>query len=261
MTRVLDGRTFLGHPGGMVGYLAALQADPAVGLAVVVLQNGLMGRPMALARAALVALGGPAAGGGRAAGANRAAADDAPEPDRTGVYRADADHPDADPLEIAASPDGPTLRWQGRLVTLEALGEGRYLAPDPDLDRFALRFEPADERPDIVWHGPTRFVRDGAAAPPLPAPDAAVAALAGHYRSHNPWTTNFRVILRGDVPWLLFSAAPDGFEDEQPLALRADGSFGIADDPGNPEDLRFDTVIDGRPLRAWLSGCPYYRVG
>ena len=59
----------------------------------------------------------------------------------------------------------------------------------------------------------------------------------------------------------MFPAAPDGFKDEQPLVPRADGSFGVADDPGDPEDLRFDTVVDGRPVRAWLSGFPYYRVG
>jgi hypothetical protein len=34
----------------------------------------------------------------------------------------------------------------------------------------------------------------------------------------------------------------------------------VSDDPGNPETLRFDTVIDGRALRAWLSGWPYYRA-
>ena len=261
------GRTFLGHYGGMIGYLSALLVDPVAGLAAVVLQNGVMGDPMALARAVLAALSGPEAGGGSASGAPSASgahgapADDASEPDRAGVYRPDPDHPDTDQLEITAGPDGPQLHWRDRSLVLEALGEGRFLAPDPDLDRYALRFEPAEERPVSIWHGPTRFIRDGVAAPALPAPESAVAALAGHYRSHNPWITNFRVILRGDVPWLVFPAAPDGFEDEQRLVPRADGSFGVGDDPGGPEDLRFDTVVDGRPLRAWLSGFPYYRVG
>jgi hypothetical protein len=87
-----------------------------------------------------------------------------------------------------------------------------------------------------------------------------VATIAGHYRSHNPWTTNFWVILRDAVPWLVFAAAPDGFEDEQPLIARPDGSFAAGEDPRTPEDIRFDTVVDGRTLRAWLSGSPYYRV-
>jgi CubicO group peptidase (beta-lactamase class C family) len=52
-------RTFLGHPGGMIGYLSALLVDPEAGLAAVVLQNGSMGDPMALAQAALAAVRGP----------------------------------------------------------------------------------------------------------------------------------------------------------------------------------------------------------
>ena len=50
-------------------------------------------------------------------------------------------------------------------------------------------------------------------------------------------------------------------DDEQPLVELPDGSFRVGDDPGNPETARFDTVVDGRALRAWLSGWPYYRVG
>jgi hypothetical protein len=261
------GRSFVGHYGGMIGYLSALLVDPAAGLVAVVLQNGCMGEPMALARAALVAVRGPEAGGGSASGTHAAPAalgtpaEAAPEPDRTGTYRADPDRGDTEPLEITAGARRFSLQWRGRAIALGALGDGRFLAPDPELDLYALRFEPAGERPVIAWHGPTRFVRDGSTAPPLPAPEPPVAALAGHYRSHDPWVTNFRVILRGDVPWLVFAAAPDGFEPEQALVPRADGSFCVGDDPGGPEDLRFDIVVDGRPLRAWLSGFAYYRVG
>ena len=62
-TRVIGGRTYVGHGGGMIGYLAALQVDPAAQLAIVVLENGTIGRPMALARASLATLRGPKAGG------------------------------------------------------------------------------------------------------------------------------------------------------------------------------------------------------
>ena len=278
-TRVTGGRAFLGHGGGMVGFVAGLQVEPAADLGVVVLENGLMGRPMTLARAILTTLGAEeaarrtvsatadpaAADRASAAGASPPDARDAApvghiEPDRTGTYRMDHADRHADALEIVAGPGGPALRRQGHSHALEALGDGRYLVPDPDFDRFALCFEPADGRPAVVWHGPTRFIRDGAAAPPLTSPGPAVAGMAGHYRSHNPWTTNFRIIFRGDVPWLVFVAGPDGFEDEQPLTARPDGSFLVGDDQGGPEDLRFDATVAGRPLRAWLSGFPYYRV-
>lgn len=99
------------------------------------------------------------------------------------------------------------------------------------------------------------------ASPGSAVPAPALSALAGTYRSHDPWTPTFRVVLRGDVPWLCFWAAPDGFEDEQPLRPFGQGGFRVGDDPLGPERLRFDTVINGRATRAWLSGWDYYRTG
>jgi hypothetical protein len=152
------------------------------------------------------------------------------------------------------------LRLDGREVALEEWGDDLFLAPDPAFDRFAFAVErPADGPPEL-WHGGRRYVRAGIEPRPLPEPSAELRAAAGHYRSHNPWTTNFRVVLRGDRPWLLFASAPDGFDDEQPLVALPDGSFRAGEDPGNPETVRFDSVLDGRALRAWLSGWPYYRA-
>jgi hypothetical protein len=94
----------------------------------------------------------------------------------------------------------------------------------------------------------------------LSAPSAGLLAIAGHYRSYNPWTSNFRVVLRGDRAWLVFAAPPEGFRIEQLLVPAPDGAFRVSDDPTDPEVVRFDTIADGRALRAWLSGWPYYRV-
>lgn len=224
-----------------------------------------MGSPMALARAVLGAARGAEGSTSDADRATTPGAGASPGGQATGraaIYRVDGPGAETDQLEIVDGLRGPILHRRGcPPLPLQELGDGRFLAPDQDLDRFALCFDPADGRPDVAWHGPARFIRDGAAVAPLPPPDPAVAALAGQYRSHDPWVTNFRVILRGDVPWLLFAAAPDGFEDEQPLVARDDGSWRVGDDPLGPEDIRFDMVVGGRPLRAWLSGYPYFRVG
>jgi CubicO group peptidase (beta-lactamase class C family) len=249
MTRTLDGRTFIGHTGGMIGFVAGLQVEPASGLGVVVLMNAICGAPMMMGRAIL---------GVEPAGVD----DDAEATDalnRVGTYLPDP-AANLQPLEIMAKGTGLVLRSGDADVALEALGDGRYLAPDVAWDRFALQFTPAEGRPTAIWQGGDRYVRDGADVPPDGSPDPSVAAIAGHYRSHNPWTSNFWVIVRGAVPWLVFAAAPDGFEDEQPLLARPDGSYAAGEDPRTPEDLRFDTIVDGRPLRAWLSGSPYYRV-
>jgi hypothetical protein len=186
-------------------------------------------------------------------------ADDATTPDMPpGIYASAT--PGHEPFEIVA--DGELkLRIGGREVSLEALDEDLFLAPDPTLDRFAVRVDRLTNGERELWHGGHRYVRAGLPSRPLPEARAELRAIVGHYRSHNPWTTNFRVLLRGDQPWLFFAAAPDGFATEQQLVPLADGSFRVGDDCGNPERLSFDALADGRALRAWLSGWPYYRAG
>jgi hypothetical protein len=171
-----------------------------------------------------------------------AAAAAAPDTSVAGVYGE---------LEIVADDDGLLLRSGGREIALDALDDDLFVARDSAFGAFPLHVQG-----DELWHGRRRYVRAGATAPPLPE----LRAIAGRYRSHNPWTTNFQVVLRGDRPWLVFASAPDGFDDQQPLSAAPDGLFHVGDDPGNPEQLRFDTLVDGRALRAWLSGWPYYRA-
>ena len=76
--------------------------------------------------------------------------------------------------------------------------------------------------------------RQGTAPRRLPEPSAELQAIAGHYRSHNPWTTNFRIVLRGDEPWLIFAGAPDGFDTEQILVPLDDGSYRVGDGSRQP---------------------------
>jgi hypothetical protein len=80
-------------------------------------------------------------------------------------------------------------------------------------------------------------------------------AYPGHYRSHNSWYSNFRVVLRKGELLLI---EPNG--DEELLKPLENGHFRIGADPGSPERIRFDTLIEGRADRAIFSGCPYYRT-
>jgi hypothetical protein len=249
--RNLDGRRFIGHGGGMVGYLAGMQADPDANLGAIVLQNSMSSNPMALARTVIRIADGEQE---EVAGIPSTAAWD----ELVGVY--EPDKPGYAPIEIVAAENGATLRCDGREVALEELGSDLFLVPDTAFDRFPISVVRPTAQILELWHGGQRYVRAGTATRGLPEPSAELEGIAGHYRSHNPWTTNFRVVLRGDQPWLIFAGAPDGFHTEQPLISREDNSFRAGDDPGNPESLGFDTVVDGRALRAWLSGWPYYRA-
>ena len=255
--RALNGHRFIGHGGGMVGYAAGIETEPDTGLGAIVLQNAARTSPMALARL-VIEIVRKARDGATLSSVASSPISIAPAPEGLAGTYLSADTA-CDPIEIVPD-EGLRLRLGGREIALEALEDDLFLAPDEALDRFPLRVEhPTDGAPE-VWHASHRYVLVGAAARPLPAPPDELRAIAGQYRSHNPWTTNFHVFLRGDRPWLYFADPPDGFAVEQQLVQQPDSSFRVGEDAGNPEVLRFDTIVDRRALRAWLSGWPYYRV-
>ncbi len=86
-------------------------------------------------------------------------------------------------------------------------------------------------------------------------PPAAWRTYAGHYRCHNPWLSNLRVVLRRDR---LLLVTPAG--EEKVLVPLAGGLFRVGEDERLPERLRFDTPVGGQALRANLTGCDYYRT-
>ena len=63
----------------------------------------------------------------------------------------------------------------------------------------------------IAYSGPTTF-----------APPADWAAYPGHYRAHNPWRANFRIVLRKGALLLIESSG-----DEEPLTALERGIFRV----------------------------------
>ena len=90
-------------------------------------------------------------------------------------------------------------------------------------------------------------------SPPAPELDM-YAAFYGRYRSYNPWMPGFRVEQRENG---LTAALAWG--DEKPLTPLGGAEFRVGEEDWSPERLRFDAVVDGRALRANLSGETYYR--
>ena len=137
LIRKLDGRTFIGHGGGMVGYLAGMQADPNANLGAIVLQNGMGARPMTLARRAVRIADGEAESPSTVAASAHE--------ELVGLYEP--------PLEIVAAANGPLLRHDGRDITLEEWEDDVFVASDADFDRFPLRVERPTGGELEVWHG------------------------------------------------------------------------------------------------------------
>jgi hypothetical protein len=110
-----------------------------------------------------------------------------------------------------------------------------------DLQRGAQPAPPGDPEP---------YPPDSPPAAPLAEYDA----LYGRYRSYNPWLPGFRVEQRESG--LTASLA---WGDDKPLVPVGEAEFRVGEDGWSPERLRFDAVVDGRALRANLSGETYYR--
>jgi hypothetical protein len=238
----------------MIGYFAGLMVDLDDGLGVVTMVNG-PGRPVGIARTALEYA--QAAIHGRPLPAPKV--EDPRETENAAAY---AGRYGTDQSAIALVADGTKLklRHDGEQTVLEPQWPDVFSVNHPDFSRFLLRFE-RDEADQVIAasHGGDWYPREGAPASDAPAYPLAWDAYPGHYRSHNPWAPNFRVVLRQGQLWLIFPAEPDGFDDEQPLIPLDDGLFRAGDDPDRPEWLRFDTIVAGQALRADLSGGDYFR--
>lgn len=259
-TTIVDGRTRIGHGGGMVGYFAGMVGDVETGVGVVALVNG-PGAPDLIARTAF--------------GFALAAMDGTPFAfpdleDATAVADAAAfvgnwvaveGHDVPARLRIAA--DGAALLVAAEEATapLHPYDRDVVVTAAPPLARFPLRFHRGDdEQARRATYGDTLYAVAGQLAPPPVPHSAEWGGLPGHYRSHHPWTPSIRVSLREGRLWLFLPSEPDGLAAEQPLVPLADGEFRAGDDPRIPERIRFDVPIDGRTHRAALSGRDYFRV-
>jgi D-alanyl-D-alanine carboxypeptidase len=275
VTRSIDGYECIGHSGGMVGFNTLLVTEPATGIAVIVLLNGLDDR-MAIATYAPPAdptLVGEAAG--EYAGDYRFAGDSSTlpgaDPEGTeGDQSADLSTPGAvrvltltardGRLVLGAAADpGIAAAPSGEDIVLERRGHDLFLAPHVDWDKFHLRFERDDGGAVVALsYGPDWFVRAGHAPPPAPVADPAWSQLTGTYRSYNPWCPVFRVLERRGR--LLMVASWLYPSDELELVPLSDGTFRVGAPDWLPDRLSFDTPLDGLTRRAVYDGAPFYRT-
>ena len=243
----------------MVGYYSYVMADMDAGLGVVVLMNGPGGRcDEEIAMYALRLL--------------RAALHDEElppvpriDPDKVenaaeyaGTYRAFHEHSaraSARVLTLVAEGEQLMLRYDDERVVLERRGPDRFYVDHPDFALFLLRFGREEGEVVEAFHGPDWYTNDRYAGPTTFDYPKEWDAYPGHYRSHNPWLSNFRVVLRKGALALI---APSG--DEEPLVSLGSTGFRVGEDDRSPERIRFDTILNGRALRANLSCDEYYRA-
>lgn len=243
----VDGHTYIGHGGETTGFNAMIVGDIDDGLGVVVLMNG-SGEPAYITQFALQLL--------QAALHNQ----ELPPPptltrshqvdDYVGVY-----HAGERQFELVSQDQTLLLHYKGEVVSLTRRGKDSFYVEHPDFALFLLTFGREDGRVVEAFHGADWYVNQhytGVLSFDYPQE---WEAYPGHYRSHNPWFSNFRIVLRKGKLLLLY---PKG--GGVVLMPVGDRTFSIGKNNQSPERLHFDTVVVGKALRVSLSGCDYYRA-
>jgi D-alanyl-D-alanine carboxypeptidase len=246
--RDIDGRLELRHGGSMPGFGSTMLGDLAAGLGVAALVNGTdeddLTEEVATAALALYR-----DGTSPPPSADPLAAESAGEYQGTFV---------AGDRRFELRAEGERLVLVGAEPTvLEPRGEDRFFVDHPDFASFLLRFRRQDGSVVQATHGGNVYTREGSAEQLAPKPPDEWRAYAGHYRAYNPWLSTFRAVLQGGeliLDWPSWGP----FDQLTPLS---DGSFRVGAEEWSPERVRFDAIVDGRALRANLSGCgEYYRL-
>jgi D-alanyl-D-alanine carboxypeptidase len=250
-TSVEDGRPFIGHSGGMVGYTALLMIDVGTGIGAVALQNG-GGDKKSVVRYALDAV--------RAASRGEPVVAMPHPPSPTAIANADelaGTYAGAREIELVATDEGLRLRDGAIGVELERWPDvaDAFLVPHPARDRYLLRvLRDVDGAVTELVHGPDGFVPSGS-VPERPASPARWQGREGLYRSNNPWGPALRIFARGGELWLL--DPPHGVEER--LTPLEDGSFAVGD-PGTPQRLRFLDEVEGVTMVVGFNGGRWYRA-
>lgn len=244
-----DGYQIAGHGGDVPGYQAYMWLDISNGIGSVV----LMSEPYT-PRASFLTLDYL-----RAAFLGHRLPDAPPLPDFTHIK---------DPAEYAGVYRGPKLtmilKAEGHHlvmacgeheVILEDHGSDRFYANHPNWNLFFIQFGRSAAGQVIeAFYGPLWLTNEQYCGSEVFPASPEWEVFCGHYRSHNPWETNFRIFQRKGN---LYYCGADG--NEEVLVPLGGDTFRIGEDESIPERITFDQVVEGKALRALRSGCPYYR--
>ncbi len=246
-----DGHLLIWHTGGMVGFTSSLLADMDLGLGMIVMTN-CIAEPETMSRHAMSTLRAAAEGGPLPEAEIHRHAFVPKDPAQfVGTYSGEKGS-----ITVTASEGMLVASVNGESFGLEGIREDSFVLDHGSFRLFPLKFVREGGQvteavcgPDVYYLEP-RVKDDTEECAP-----AEWSALEGHYRSHNPWLTNFRIV--GRKGRLLFI---DSSNDEEPLTPLHDGSFRVGGDPRSPERIRFDVMIGGKAFVAYLSGGYYQRV-
>jgi hypothetical protein len=156
-------------------------------------------------------------------------------------------------LTVAAGPRGISARIGDEVYAMELFEADAFISTAPEATAHPLVFRRTDKTVMRAWWSGVEFVRavgDRPIAAFSPKAPPALAALTGSYGCDDPWHGGFRVTAQGDRLFV---------DDVTPMTQLPDGSWRAGEKDWSPERIRFDAVMDGRPMRAIASGVDHLR--
>jgi len=255
----VDGHTWFGHTGGMVGYTATTIVIEDEGLGCVLLQNGGGGRQLIVA-AVLEAVRAGLSGDPMPAPWTPPAATTIPAADLfVGAYVGD----DGRSLGVQREADGLAITIGSVTAPLERDPLLRdpgstFLVVHPALERFPLEFRRDAEGLVVeAFHGGTWFRGERYEGPDPEEPPAEWRRHPGLYRNDDPWGAVLRIVLRKGRLAILWPTSA-GDEEGGDLTPLDDGSFAIGD-PALPRRVRFEGDVRGLTATTVVNGGRWYR--
>jgi D-alanyl-D-alanine carboxypeptidase len=257
--RKLDGQTFISHSGGMIGYYAFILMDMKDGLGSIVLMNAPCGKTdekianyaLNLTRAALHNRKIPDVPITKQAKIDNMS-------DYKGTYQI---YPQINQktetkiFTLDLNAKHLYLYYGTARIKVEPIDHNCFYVDHPDFARYPLRFGRENGKLAEAFHGPDWYTNEAYTGPTSFNYPEEWNAYPGHYRSHNPWLSNFRIILRKGVLKLI---EPSG--EEMPLTHLGNGVFRVGEDKRSPERIHFDAMVNGLTFRANLSRVECYRT-
>jgi len=247
----VDAGTSIGHTGSTVGFSAWMEMAPDEGVGVIVLANADANRGpaawFALRTLSAWSRGQPLPDIPAPTPLDRV---EGPE-DYAGTYR--SEHGE---LTLVADDGRLLLGNHGGPVALVRQKGDAFVVAHPEFERFPLSFDREGIRVTHVTHGDRWWGNDRYAGPATFERPNGWEVVAGHWRSHNPWYSNFRILARRGSLRFLWGWGEEDWE----LVPLPDERFRVGAGEWSPRRIRFDTVIDGTATRAVLDGAAYYRT-
>jgi D-alanyl-D-alanine carboxypeptidase len=249
--RTVNGHTCIGHTGGMLGFTSEMLTDMDDGLGVVTLNNSLVDSNN-IAVNTLTML--DAAVRGKKIPRLLVPRDPfhvESASDYAGGYWCS----DGKRVSFRSQRDRLYLVEGNNTIPLEQRGKDTFLADHLAHRLFLFKFGRKATKVVEVCHGADWYTKDSYKGRSVLSHPRSWDSYPGHYRSHNPWTSNFRVVLRNGALVLIQN---DG--SEEPIVALSDGTFRVGADKRCPERIEFNAVFKGKAMIAVLSGARYVRV-